>query len=87
MDARDPGCTLPGCTSPPGWCEAHHVTDYARAGTTSIDDGALVCGYDHRERPEQGWTSTMIDGRPYWVPPSWIDPTRTPIRNTLHDLD
>jgi uncharacterized protein DUF222 len=86
MDARDRGCTFPGCTAPPGWCEAHHVTDYARTGTTSIDDSALVCGYDHRERPKQGWTSTMIDGRPHWVPPPWIDPTRTPIRNTLHDL-
>lgn len=86
MDARDKGCTFPGCAAPPGWCEAHHVTDYAQTRRTSIDDGALVCGYDHRERFKQGWTTTMIDGRPHWVPPAWLDRTQTPIRNTLHDL-
>ncbi|MGN6607495.1 MAG: DUF222 domain-containing protein [Jatrophihabitans sp.] len=87
MTARDRGCTFPGCTAPPGWCEAHHVTDYAVTRRTSIDDGALACGYHHREAFRQGWTTTMIGGRPYWVPPRWIDPTQTPVRNTVHDLD
>jgi hypothetical protein len=87
MTARDRGCTFPGCAAPPGWCEAHHVTDYAETGTTSIDDGTLVCGYDHRERINQGWTTTMINGRPYWIPPRWLDPDQRPIRNTLHDLE
>jgi hypothetical protein len=32
-----------------------------------------------------GYKSVMINGRPYWVPPSWIDPQQQPIRNHLHD--
>jgi hypothetical protein len=27
----------------------------------------------------------MINGRPWAIPPPWIDPHQTPIRNTLHD--
>ncbi len=83
--ARDLGCTFPGCPAPPGWCEAHHATDYAITGQTSVDDGGLVCGYDHRERVRQGWTTRMINGRMWWIPPPWIDPNQTPVRNTLHD--
>jgi hypothetical protein len=29
----------------------------------------------------------MINGRAHWIPPVWIDPTQTPVRNTIHDLD
>jgi hypothetical protein len=86
MTARDRGCTFPDCSAPPGHCEAHHVTDYARTGTTSIDDGALVCSFDHRERVRQGWTTTMLDGVPHWIPPRWLDPDRRPRRNTYFDL-
>ncbi|WP_375476602.1 DUF222 domain-containing protein [uncultured Jatrophihabitans sp.] len=85
LAARDLGCTFPGCPAPPGWCEAHHATDYAITGQTSVDDGGLVCGYDHRERVRQGWTTRMINGRMWWIPPPWIDPNQTPVRNTLHD--
>jgi hypothetical protein len=28
----------------------------------------------------------MIDGVPHFVPPVWLDPERTPIRNTAHDI-
>lgn len=87
MAARDRGCTFPGCAAPPSWCEAHHATDYQYTGRTSIDDGMLACGYDHRERIAEGWTTRMIDGVPYWVPPHHLDPERRPVRNTLHDLE
>ncbi|MCW2530314.1 MAG: hypothetical protein JWM76_5174, partial [Pseudonocardiales bacterium] len=23
----------------------------------------------------------------HWIPPAWIDPTQTPIRNTTHHLE
>jgi hypothetical protein len=32
-----------------------------------------------------GWEAVLIDGIVHWRPPAWIDPTRTPIRNTAHD--
>jgi hypothetical protein len=26
-----------------------------------------------------------VNGRPHWIPPSWLDPEQTPRRNDLHD--
>lgn len=78
--ARDKGCSFPGCDTPPQWTQAHHVT----GGPTSIDNGTLLCGFHHRQHQKQGWTCRMINGIPHWIPPTWLDPTRTPIRNTMH---
>ena len=85
ITARDGGCSFPGCSAPPGWCQTHHVTRHADDGPTGVDNGTLVCGYNHRQHEKQGWESVMIDGRPHWIPPAWIDPERTPLRNHLHD--
>jgi hypothetical protein len=32
-----------------------------------------------------GFQSIMLNGRPHWVPPKWIDPEQKPMRNTMHD--
>ncbi|MGH8860159.1 MAG: HNH endonuclease signature motif containing protein, partial [Jatrophihabitantaceae bacterium] len=85
MIARDGGCSYWGCDMPAAWTQAHHVHDYRHTRHTRVDDGALVCGGDHRSFEGMGWTNQMIHGRPHWVPPSWIDPDRTPRRNRLHD--
>jgi hypothetical protein len=87
ISARDGGCTFPGCDAPPGWCEVHHVIEYCRGGPTSVDNAAMVCGYNHQHYVEMGWECRMIDGHPWWIPPAWIDATRTPRRNTMHDHD
>jgi HNH endonuclease len=83
--ARDQGCISPGCDVAPYWCETHHITDWALGGKTSVDNLALLCGANHRDLPRNGWTIRMINGRPWLVPPPWIDPDQKPIRNTLHD--
>jgi len=44
MIARDLGCSFPGCTAPPAWCQAHHITDFSLTRRTSVDDGTLLCG-------------------------------------------
>jgi len=85
MIARDQGCSFPGCTAPPAWCQSHHVTDFAITRRTSVDDGTLLCGFHHREHPGLGWTCQMTDGIPYWTAPTWIDPTQTPRRNRMHE--
>jgi len=54
MIARDLGCSFPGCTAPPAWCQAHHITDFAITRRTSVDDGTLLCGLHHREHPRLG---------------------------------
>ncbi len=41
--ARDQGCTFPDCTIPAPWCEAHHITYWTNGGTTSTDNGTLLC--------------------------------------------
>ncbi|HEY8827812.1 MAG TPA: HNH endonuclease signature motif containing protein, partial [Jatrophihabitantaceae bacterium] len=85
MIARDLGCSFPGCTAPPAWCQAHHITDFSLTRRTSVDDGTLLCGFHHREHPRLGWTCRMINGNPHWTAPGWLDPTQTPRRNRIHD--
>jgi hypothetical protein len=86
LAARDRGCSFPGCDRPPGWCQRHHVQEWIDDGLTDLDNLTLVCGYHHRNFERLGWECTMQEGHPWWTPPAWIDPQRTPIRNTCHDL-
>jgi Domain of unknown function (DUF222) len=84
LNAVDGGCTFPGCSAPPGYCEVHHTIDHAQGGPTDLDHGVLVCGHDHDLRVRQGWTATRIDGRAASIPPPSIDPDRRPRYNELH---
>ena len=81
--ARDKGCSFPGCSIPPAWCQTHHITDYQFSRRTSVDDLTLLCGYHHRTFEKLGWTCQMIKGFPHWTPPPWAN-DRTPRRNTAH---
>ena len=74
--ARDGGCSMPGCNAPPAYCEVDHVTEWRYTGRTSIDNAALLCSHGHRHRKNQGWTCQMINGRPAWLAPPWLDPTQ-----------
>jgi hypothetical protein len=85
MIARDKGCSFPGCTVGPAWCEANHVTQWQYGKRTCIDDGALLCGFHHREFEKLGWRCEMIDGIPHYIPPRWLG-DGTAIRNTAHDV-
>ncbi len=84
LAARDRGCSFPGCDRPPSHCQRHHITDWANGGPTDIDNLTLLCGYHHREHAKRGWECVMLNGLPHWRPPAWLDPQRTPIRNTRH---
>jgi hypothetical protein len=85
MAARDGGCSYWGCDAPAAWTEAHHVEEWQDTHTTAVDEGALACKANHRTFESMGWTNRMIDGRPHWIPPSWIDQEQRPRRNDLHD--
>ncbi|NED98147.1 DUF222 domain-containing protein [Phytoactinopolyspora alkaliphila] len=81
--ARDRGCAFPGCTRPPAWCHAHHITHWADGGPTNLDNLTLLCGHHHRTIHHRGWdVHTGADGHPDFLPPPWVDPERTPRRNT-----
>ncbi|WP_076260250.1 HNH endonuclease signature motif containing protein [Intrasporangium flavum] len=56
---RDGGCSYPGCTIPPQWCEAHHVVHWLHGGLTDLANGALLCGRHHTVVHERGLTATV----------------------------
>jgi hypothetical protein len=39
ITARDGGCVIPGCATPAGWCEVHHVIPWREGGDTHTDNG------------------------------------------------
>jgi hypothetical protein len=42
LTARDGGCSFPGCTHPPSWCDRHHILDWIHGGCTDIDNLTLL---------------------------------------------
>lgn len=86
MADRDGGCVIPGCTVPASWCEAHHVTEWARGGPTGVDNGVLLCYHHHRELDQLGWDIQIRDGCPWVRPPACLDPQREwrPAQSSLH---
>jgi hypothetical protein len=85
MTARDKGCAFPGCDSPPQKCESHHVTEWQETHHTSVDNGMLLCSFNHRNFEQAGWRGIMINGIPHFIPPRWLDPEQKPLRNRTHD--
>ncbi len=80
LAARDQGCSFPGCDTPPGWCDAHHVVPWAEGGKTDVNNLTLACGAHHHLIDRSDWYAVMLkDGRPAWVPPTTVDPAREPI--------
>ncbi|WP_207782091.1 HNH endonuclease signature motif containing protein [Phytoactinopolyspora limicola] len=81
--ARDRGCVFPACTRPPEWCHAHHIKHWADGGDTDVENLVLLCGHHHRVIHHGGWDVRLgVHGHPEFLPPAWIDATRTPRRNT-----
>jgi hypothetical protein len=70
---RDGGCIIPGCGVRAGWCEVHHVTEWAHGGLTHTDNGVLLCWYHHRFIDFSGWKIRMNSGAPEVRAPNWID--------------
>ncbi|WP_051266169.1 HNH endonuclease signature motif containing protein, partial [Nakamurella lactea] len=85
MVVRDgAGCAWPGCDTPAGWCDAHHIVFWADGGLTVLENGVLICGFHHTEIHLGRWVCRMAaDGRPEFIPPRWLDPAQRPRRNHL----
>ncbi|NUT34395.1 MAG: HNH endonuclease, partial [Hamadaea sp.] len=82
---RDRGCAFPGCDRPARWCHGHHIDSWADGAPTSLANSVLLCGHHHREIHHGHWQVRIAaDGHPEFTPPTYVDPARKPIRNTLH---
>ncbi len=81
--SRDAGCSFPGCTHPPQWCDRHHILDWILGGPTDLENLTLLCRYHHTHFLQKGWTCRInSDGLPEWIPPRWIDHDQRPHINT-----
>jgi GNAT superfamily N-acetyltransferase len=47
LAVRDGGCRYPGCTRPPGWCDAHHVIHWNDGGVTDLVNLVFHCDHHH----------------------------------------
>ena len=81
LHARDGGCAFPGCTIPGPWTEAHHIQYWSRGGSTSTDNGVLLCSHHHHEVHKQNWQIIVRAGVPWFIPPAYVDPERVALRN------
>ncbi|MFB9744465.1 DUF222 domain-containing protein [Pseudonocardia sulfidoxydans] len=80
VTVRDGGCAWAGCDRLPSWCEVHHVHEWQHGGATELGNLVMLCGEHHRLIHHTHWEVRMVHGLPEFIPPSWIDRTRTPRR-------
>jgi hypothetical protein len=79
LHTRDGGCSFPGCTHPPSYCDRHHIIDWIHGGPTDLDNLTLLCRYHHTHFLQKGWTCRInADQLPEWIPPWWIDQHQRP---------
>jgi hypothetical protein len=81
---RDRGCAFPACDRPPRWCDGHHVKHWIDGGRTALSNAVLLCGHHHRLVHRGDWQVRVVGGIPEFIPPSYVDPTRSPVRNRYH---
>ncbi|MCW0212402.1 MAG: HNH endonuclease [Pseudonocardia sp.] len=55
---RDLTCTFPGCVRPSRRTDLDHTREYARGGSTTVDDLGPACRHDHGLK-DRGWRLTQ----------------------------
>lgn len=79
---RDGGCAFPACDRPASWCDGHHIVPWLAGGVTSVDNGVLLCRRHHVIIHENQWQVRLgADQLPEFIPPSYVDKQRKPLRN------
>jgi hypothetical protein len=67
---RDGGCVFPGCSAPPAWTDAHHLTPWRDGGTTDVGRLVSLCRHHHGVAHRRGWSVTLApDGWSLWSTP------------------
>ncbi len=78
---RDGGCAR--CGAPAAQAVAHHIRWWERdTGPTDLGNGVALCVPCHHAVHDDGW-DIVVEGRGiaakvWFIPPAWIDPSRTP---------
>jgi hypothetical protein len=71
LNARDRGCTWPGCERPASWTSGHHLVHWVRGGTNEPDNLTLLCYRHHWMVHEGDWQIVRdADGRMLTIPPT-----------------
>ncbi|AXK77447.1 HNH endonuclease [Mycolicibacterium neoaurum] len=92
LAVRDGGCAHPGCGRPVSWCDAHHIHPWSDGGTTSVDNGVLLCRLHHTLIHHGGWQVYLgRDRHPWFIPPHTPEAPepahlRSHTRRTMTDL-
>ena len=80
LAVRDGGCAFPGCGTPSGWCDAHHIVHWNDGGPTDLDNLILLCGHHHRTLHHTEWRVEIgPDRKSVFYPPMSVDPYQQPI--------
>ena len=66
LAVRDGGCTIPGCTVPATWCDAHHIVPWANGGRSDLDNYALLCQRHHTWVHERNLTAVVTAHGVLW---------------------
>jgi len=78
------GCAFGDCERPASWTEAHHIAWFMRDhGKTTVSNGILLCRHHHLLLHNHGWEIRRSGSRGEelcLVPPTSVDPKRTPQR-------
>lgn len=64
---RDKSCTYPGCTMPPAWTDAHHITHWADGGHTRPGNMTLLCRHHHTVVHRHEHIATIDDTGVHWT--------------------
>jgi hypothetical protein len=51
VEIRDRHCQHPTCDVPAEYCHVDHITEHSDGGTTSVDNGRLLCPRHNHQRP------------------------------------
>lgn len=71
---RDQGCTIPGCSIPAAWCDAHHIVHWADGGPSDLSNYALLCPRHHTDVHRQHLTAEIEPGAPPGMAVRWLIP-------------
>ncbi|MDO5629555.1 MAG: HNH endonuclease signature motif containing protein, partial [Mobilicoccus sp.] len=66
LHARDGGCSFPGCSMPPTWCDAHHLVHWINGGCSDMCNLALLCRHHHTVVHRHDLTAVVTDAGVRW---------------------